>query len=189
MSEQDLAIQARLLKVFPALSHLPQLASMAAKTGSIEAAIQAVDRYSRAEEQYNQRFTDSALSTLAGHVSEYMFGKDAPVENLPVMAREQATVAFARWVASDPERAARYDAFDSKLVGEFWPIYKAAMFDPVRRDAAAAQLSAHQTRPAVPVGGGSGVSTTPAPKKPHVDPEDEIFERAYTQFKEAGVGG
>jgi hypothetical protein len=186
----DVAIRDRLLKVMPELKNLAGVEALIAKNGSIESAIAAVEGYRQAEQRYYERHADRQIESLHRHVAEYMLGKDKPIADLPELTRQQVSQAFAQWVSADPARTARYDALDERLVGEFWPIYRAAMFDPVRRDAAAATLTAHNTRPALPPGGGSGVPPVPGPKKtPSSDPEDEIFDRAWNTVKEQGVGG
>jgi hypothetical protein len=99
------------------------------------------------------------------------------------MTREGLNNAFGRWVLADPARRQRYDALDTKLVDEFWPLYKAAQIDPLRRSDSAAVMASVAGRPKLPVGGSVTGAPPPAAtrKQPTAsDDEDAIYDTSWT---------
>lgn len=182
------AVKARLLEVFPELKHLKDLADLAGQKGNLLATTEAIARYEQAEQAFYDRHTESQLGSLHKLAAEHVIGTGKAAADLPEEVREVLTQRFAAWVAKDPARSARYNALDQSLVGEYWPIFRAAMFDPVRRAASVSDLAANDNRPALPVGGSQAMPVAPAPPKPPAasDDEDAIHGRAWQQLQAAG---
>jgi hypothetical protein len=183
------AIRDRLLEVFPEFRHLKDLVDLAARKGDIEETTDAIRRYKEAETLFYDRHTATQLGTLHTLAAGHLLGAGKTAADLPVMAREALTDRFSAWVLADPARVARYNALDPELVGEFWPIYRAAIYDPGRRADSAAALSAAGARPALPVGGAISAPVATAPPKPAAsDDEDAIHERAWQGVEAARRG-
>jgi hypothetical protein len=184
---QSEAIRNRLLEVFPELKRLSEIAKLADRTGDLDMATSAARQMVAAQESINEAYTTEQLTSLHGLVAAE-YGKK--VEELPEMVRESANFQFGKWVHADPTRVARYNAFDKNLVGEFWPIFKSAVYDPVRRSTSAATLTAAAGRTGLPLGGTTAAPMAHAAPKPPAasDDEDAIHDRGWDMVRAAAGG-
>ncbi len=184
---QTEAIRNRLLEVFPELKRLSEIAKLADRTGDIDLATEAGKNYRAAEQAFYDRHTDTQLTNLQG-LAAAEYGKK--VEELPEMVKQTINFQFGRWVHADQARVARYNALDTNLVTEFWPIFKSAMLDPVRRSTSAGMLTAAGNRSGLPVGGSTASPVSPASTKPPAasDDEDAIHARGWDMVRTAAGG-
>lgn len=172
VAEKNAAIRARMLEVFPEFAKLERLVKLADQGEVIEGATDAIQGYREAVSLYFDQFAKTQVSGLEAMAATALLGDGKKAEDLSEAAREQIGLAFFTWLKKDPARAARFDRLDPTLVGEFWPSYKAAVFDPIRRVESAAAIHAVEHRQPVPTGGSTTAPMTPAPPKPAV-PHDE----------------
>lgn len=183
---RDEQIRTRLETLYPELRRLNEFAKLAEMRGDLEASVAATSRAAAAETAFYDRHTDDELNRLYDMAAKDAFGADKTAADLPALTKETLDTAFAKWVARDPARVARYDQLDKSLVGEFWPIYRAAMFDPVRRSHNAGVLTAAAGRPKLPVGGSIAGPVAPAPASPvTAEDEDAMHERAWALAQQA----
>lgn len=181
---QDDAIRNRLLGLFPDLKHLSDVAKLAARTGDIDATIQANQRYTQAEQQYYDAFTGSQLLRLHDSVAAALLGDGKKGSDLSPMAADVLNTAFYKWVTNEshPERVQRYDRLDVKLIDEFYAEYRSTFIDPVRRSTSATTQATLEGRPRLPVGGTTPPSA-PVPPKPTapgaLEDEDAVHNRAW----------
>jgi hypothetical protein len=182
-------VRDRLYQIIPGLRNLDNLAKLAERSGDIDGALSAIQGYQQAENAFYESHADTQCKAIYEEAAK-LLGPGKTAADLPEMTKQGIDVAFSRWVAADPQRTARYDRLEN-LVGEFWPVYRAAMYDPMRRSSSAEALTTHANRPPVPVGGGGGAVTTTAPTRPAAETEDDVHARGWAQAREAmsGTGG
>lgn len=169
-----------MLEVFPEIAHLKDLAGLAAQRGDIQGAIEAERLHREATERFYDAHTATQLGSLHALAATHVLGEGKTVADLPVIAREALTDRFSAWVQADPARVERYNKLDTGLVGEFWPIYRAAMYDPARRAESVAAITTAGARPAVPVGGAVSAPVAAPPRQPSPsDNEDDIYDRSW----------
>jgi hypothetical protein len=181
------ALRTRLEEVIPGLKRLSDLVKLADRAGDLDSMRTATEAHRRATETFFDQHTSAQLATLHGRAAT-LLGEGKTAADLPEMTRQTLTSAFARWVSDDPERTARYERLDTKLEEEFWTVYKAAVFDPVRRTQSVAAIAAGE-RPALPVGGTATSPVAPAPPtRPAASDEDAIHARSWNEFQAAGRG-
>jgi hypothetical protein len=159
---------------------LSELADIAKRKGDLLGAIDATRHYNEAQTHVANQFTAASLGKLHDAAAVHLLGTGKSGADLSDMAKGAITSRFVAWVESDPERINRYNAFDAKLGDEFWPLYRAAVYDPIRRADSVAALTSHEGRPALPQGGAQAAPVAPAPPQPAVPAdEDAIHERSW----------
>lgn len=178
-SPQDLAIRERLLSVFPELKLLDELKEIAAKKADLLGAADAVPRWNRAETEHYDRYAETSMNTVYDKLAVLMIGDGKTGKDLDDLARGGLLNTFSQWVMRDPARAARFEAFDPKVIDEFVAAYKTSMIDPVRRDRNAALLTRAQNPPALPQGGPASAPSPAAPNTLNLNDEDAVHAAAW----------
>ncbi len=187
-SPEDLKIRERLLSVFPELKLLDELKELAAKKQDLLGAASAVPAWRQAETAYYDRYAETTLNSIYDKLAVIGLGEGKTGKDFDDLAKGGLLNTFSQWVTRDPQRAARYEAQDPKVVDEFVAAYKASVYDPVRRDRNAELLTRAQTPPAIPQG---GPATPPAP--PAVPPalnltdEDAVHAHAWATRDTVGT--
>lgn len=185
-SAADLEIRERLLAVFPQLALLDKLQPLADRSDDLLGTVGTVQRISKDEQAYFDRYAQRTFDSIFDRIAALTLGEGKTGKDVSDFTKPGVVTTFTRWVTGDPQRAARYDREDPKLVDEFWGLYKAANYDAARRDAAVAQLQ--RGAPAVPVGGG-GAPVAAAPPQPNPSglDEDAIHNRAWAARDSVGA--
>lgn len=182
LSEQDIKIRDRLYAVIPELALLGQLRELVENREAIMGAAQAVPAWQSAETQYWDRYAENSHQSIGDAAAAYLLGQGKTTKDLNEHTRTGLRSSFIRWVTSDPTRAMRYEREDPSLPKEFWGAYRAAVYDPLRRDGQATLLN--QQPPRLPQGGGGSPAasgTPPAARPPAApaDDDDAIHARAW----------
>lgn len=181
LTPQDIAIRDRLYGIIPGLDKLADLLPFLERRDAIFGAADAVPAWRSAEDQYWDRYANDSVSSIADEFAKFQLGEGKAAKDLNPIVLDSIRAAFTRWVTSDPARAARYEREDPSIPKEFWGVYRATVFDPIRRSQQAAVLE--NQPPALPRGGGgapAGSNTPPsAPPAPAGDDEDAIHARAW----------
>jgi hypothetical protein len=186
-SPQDVAIRERLLKVIPELAMLDKLKPIIDRSDDLLGAANVVPHWMKAEETFYDRYAASAVDAVYEKVAKLIHGDDKTAEALDEFTRDGLLSTFTRWVTRDPQRAARFENQDPKVVDEFVSAYKASLYDPVRRDRNAALQQRVENPPAIPQGGGA---TPPAPATPQpldLADEDAVHARAWANRDSVGA--
>lgn len=191
LTPQDLIVRDRLYQVVPELKILqelvPHLKVLAEKKDALLGTVDQGARMQNAEETYWDRYVERTLASIYDRIAVMQLGEGKTAKDLDDLAKTGVFGAFRGWVTKDKARADRYNSEDPKLIEEFWSAYKAAVYDPQRRDADAALLARAQTPPTLPIGGG-GTPIAPAPPAPvnNLD-EDAVHKRAWATRDSVGV--
>jgi hypothetical protein len=175
------------MAVFPELKLLDELKVLAEKKDALLGTADAVGRYQTAETAYYDRYAERTIDSIYDRIAALTLGDGKKAADLDELAKGGVLTTFTRWVTKDPARAARFENEDPKIVDEFWTAYKAAVYDPVRRDSNAALLAAAAQPPALPVGGGGApVASAPPAKTTGLD-EDAVHAAAWARRDQVGV--
>lgn len=189
ISPEDQAVRDRLLQVFPQLAVLdgPELKELLARRGEVLGVSEDAHRWRATEQAITDQFVESSIDKVFSSIAAHTLGEGKTAADLPDMVKDGALSAFARWVKADPKRAMRYERHDDTVVEEFWTSYKAAVYDPVKRDTNAQLLARAGSPPAVPRGGSQPLASPPAPGTPNPHDEDGIHAAAWNLRDEVGA--
>lgn len=184
---RDVAVRERLFAVIPGLKRLDELLQLAEHKDRLIGTADAVNRFQTQETAYYDRYAERSINSIHDRIAALTLGEGKTGKDLSEIAKGGVLTTFTKWVTQDPARAARYENEDPKVVDEFWNAYKAAVFDPVRRESNAALLAAAAAPPTLPVGGGGApVSTTPPQQATNLD-EDSVHAAAWARRDSVGV--
>jgi hypothetical protein len=195
LSPQDQAIRDRMLAIVPELALLAELKGVpiadlkelvGAKTNLL-GITERVGTWASREEAEVNRYVDNSLASVYNKAAAFVLGEGKTGKDLNPMVRDNITNAMSRFVSSDPARAARFENQDPTVIDEFWTAYKAATYDPIKRDQRAAVLTRAGNPHAVPQGGTQPPPAPPSPKPSDSADVDAIYGEAWNRRAEVGA--
>lgn len=183
--ERELATRMRTLleRAFPGFGRIFDLAARADDlTSAADAAKDFVTdrsiRWNQWATDVTNRLSDGFVAATAG---EGKTGKDVSQEALLQFQED-----FYSWVATNPQRAERYESGDGmKLVEEFLQRQQSLYLSPSRRQEAAAVRDRVTRAAKLPVAGSSAAPGITQPKKPDSDDIDAVASHSWEVAKEA----
>lgn len=181
ISPEDQRVRERLLQVFPELKAVLEAQDLLARKDDLLGVVGDAGRWRQNEQAITDQFVQTSVDTVFDKVAAFTLGEGKSGKDLNPLVQQSVVAAFSRFVASDQVRAARYERHDLTLVDEFWTAYKAAVYDPVRRDANAQLLERAGNPPAVPQGGSTTPPVPPAPKPADNNDEDAVHANAWAR--------
>lgn len=181
LTPQDRQIRERLLSVIPELSRLPEVLELLSKKDDLLGVVGDAGRWRENEQAITDQFVQTSVDTVFDRVAAFTLGEGKKGKDLNPLVQQSVVAAFSRFVASDAGRRDRYERHDLTLADEFWTAYKAAVYDPIRRDANAQLLERAGSPPAVPQGGSQTPPTPPAPRPADGIDEDTVHTNAWNR--------
>lgn len=181
ISPEDQRVRERLLQVIPELAKLPDLLEILSKKDDLLGVVGDAGRWRENEQAITDQFVQTSVDSVFDKVAAFTLGEGKTAKDLNPLVQQSVVAAFSRWVASDQARAARYERHDLSLTDEFWTAYKAAVYDPVRRDANAQLLERAGHPPALPQGGTTTPPAPPGPKPTDANDEDAVHASAWAR--------
>ncbi len=193
LSDEQTAVQAEMLAIFPHLKLLDRLATEL--FGDEEKPYKALMDMARSAPELRKQqqahwdgVADRACTSAVEAVSKLYSSDPAKPAKLSKEQVEDIEDLFTRWVQKDQKRLDRYERQDPTLTADFAKYFDQGYVTPHRRQADAGEKARDDRRRRLP-SGGQGTGPVGQPKKKlDLKDEDAVFADAWDAVKAAQAG-